>query len=231
MRSLGTFLGTRAAQKQQQQQQQQQQQFASNQQGQPVTAASNANTTSATVPNDTCASVLPSSDGVNPTAPKKTQATGQNTQNGSNAAVAGPTPSQPSGSTDHNGISEDNAVGPASLPVAPGQDCNVQKEEAVSTTEEHTESHQYVKTEHDASGNQQVKAEVLHKKTTTQVHKRKRQECYSGDGNMADTEADQPNADLSVASPLRPSASSDSTHGCSLEARDLTDENAAGLPV
>lgn len=230
MRSLGTFLGSRAAQKQQRQAQSQLH-VASDQQAQPATAASNANDASAAMNNNTCAAVLPNSD--NATAPQEARAAVEDTSNDGNRAVTGHTPSQPSGSIGHNGVHNGAAVGPPSSPVPPGQNSNVRKEEAVSTTEEHTESHQYVKTEHDASGNQQAKAEVVHKKTTTQVHKRKRQECCPGDGSMADIEAGQPNADSSTSSPVRLPAqvSAGSTRRQSLEPQDHTEENVAGLPA
>lgn len=79
------------------------------------------------------------------------------------------------------------------------------QEQAASTKEEHTEEHKVVKTDQDAAGNQQAKAEVVHKTTTTKVKKRKRVEQTSaGSGNDC---AAQPTPTPSSADQAMPAAS------------------------
>ena len=79
------------------------------------------------------------------------------------------------------------------------------QEQAASTKEEHTEEHKVVKTDQDAAGNQQAKAEVVHKTTTTKVKKRKRVEQTSaGSGNDS---AAQPTPTPSSADQAMPAAS------------------------
>ena len=71
-------------------------------------------------------------------------------------------------------------------------------EQAASTKEEHTEEHKVVKTDQDKAGNQQAKAEVVHKTTTTKVKKRKRVEqtsAGSGNGDVAQAGASPSSAD------------------------------------
>lgn len=81
-------------------------------------------------------------------------------------------------------------------------------EQAASTKEEHTEEHKVVKTDQDEAGNQQAKAEVVHKTTTTKVKKRKRVEQTSaGSGNG---DAAQPGSSLSSADQAVPDASKQS---------------------
>ncbi len=74
-------------------------------------------------------------------------------------------------------------------------------EQAASTKEEHTEEHKVVKTDQDAAGNQQAKAEVVHKTTTTKVKKRKRVEqtsAGSGNGDAAQAGASPSSADQAM---------------------------------
>ena len=74
-------------------------------------------------------------------------------------------------------------------------------EQAASTKEEHTEEHKVVKTDQDEAGNQQAKAEVVHKTTTTKVKKRKRVEqtsAGSGNGDVAQAGASPSSADQAM---------------------------------
>ncbi len=74
-------------------------------------------------------------------------------------------------------------------------------EQAASTKEEHTEEHKVVKTDQDEAGNQQAKAEVVHKTTTTKVKKRKRVEqtsAGSGNGDAAQAGASPSSADQAM---------------------------------
>jgi len=74
-------------------------------------------------------------------------------------------------------------------------------EQAASTKEEHTEEHKVVKTDQDEAGNQQAKAEVVHKTTTTKVKKRKRVEqtsAGSGNGDAAQAGSSPSSADQAM---------------------------------
>ena len=182
LRSLGTFLGSRAAHKQQQQQPaqtQSQQQAVQEQQAQPVaqpssSAVASPNQSAAAVSNGTNTADLQD----NPAPSQGTQAILKALQPDVNGAEA-QSGRQPNDHTDAN-FTSDCA---ANSPGVPSQNGTVTKEEAASTTHEHTESHKYVTTEHDASGSQQATAEVVQKKTTTQVHKRKREETSANKDN------------------------------------------------
>lgn len=98
------------------------------------------------------------------------------------------------------------------------------QEQAASTKEEHTEEHKVVKTDQDAAGNQQAKAEVVHKTTTTKVKKRKRVEQTSaGSGNDS---AAQPTSTPLSADQAMP----DSSNQCCADqsAADLRTEDVSG---
>ena len=174
LRSLGTFLGSRAAQKQQQQRSQTvlQQQASPEQQAQPmVQPLSDA----AASPAQSLAAV---SNGVHP------------------AGL------QAKDHTDANFTSDDTT----NRCDAPSQNGTV-KEEAASTTHEHTESHKYVTTERDASGSQQATAEVVQKNTTTQVHKRKREETSANGENGHKRRKEETSASGSDGTEVDPSQS------------------------
>ena len=183
LRSLGTFLGGRAAQKQQQQRAKtlSQQQASQEQQAQPVVQPSSG---AAANPNQSVAAV---SDGANTAGPQGDPNPSQNTQAMLDAfqpdvagAVAGDQSGrQPKDHTGANCISNQNA----NICDASNQNGTVTKEEGASTTHEHTESHKYVTTERDASGSQQATAEVVQKQTTTHIHKRKREETSANGEN------------------------------------------------
>jgi len=82
-----------------------------------------------------------------------------------------------------------------------GQQDKATHEQAASTKEEHTEEHKVVKTDQDEAGNQQAKAEVVHKTTTTKVKKRKRVEqtsAGSGNGDAAQAGASPSSADQAM---------------------------------
>lgn len=179
LRSLGTFLGTRAAQKQQRQRAQTQSQQGQQAQPQdnpsPAAAASPNDAAAVAVPNGTTAAGLQADSNVS----HDTQAMLTAVKPESNGAVADAhNGAQPKDHTDAKFTS-----GPtASRSNLPSQSETVKKEEAASTTHEHTESHKYVTTKRDASGHRQATAEVVQKKTSTQVHKRKREEAHVGHG-------------------------------------------------
>ena len=173
LRSLGTFLGTRAAQKQQQQRAQ----TLSQQQGQPSV---NPSPVAAASPNGAVPSVSTTAGlQADSDLSHDTQAMLTAVKPESNGAVAAAQNGmQPKNHTDANFTSD---------PIAnrvdvPSQNGTVKREEAASTTHEHTESHKYVKTRRDASGNHQATAEVVQRQTTTQVHKRKREESHVDHG-------------------------------------------------
>ena len=82
-------------------------------------------------------------------------------------------------------------------------------EQAASTKEEHTEEHKVVKTDQDEAGNQQAKAEVVHKTTTTKVKKRKRVEqtsAGSGNGDAAQAGASPSSADQAMPDAIKQSS-------------------------
>lgn len=177
LRSLGTFLGSRAAHKQQQQRAQtlSQQQTVQEQQSQPVAQPSSG---AAARPNQCAAAVSNGTADLqgNPNPLQDTQVMLKAFQPDVNGVEA-QSGRQPNDHTDANFTS----ACVANSPGVPSQNETVTKEEAASTTHEHTESHKYVKTERDASGSQQATAEVV-QKTTTQICKRKREET-SASGN------------------------------------------------
>lgn len=175
LRSLGTFLGTRAAQKQQQQRAQTQSQRAQPAGNPSPVAAASPNDSAAAVPNGSTTAGLQAG----PDLSQDTQAVLTAVKPESNGAVADTRDGmQPNDHTDTKFTSDPSA----NRVNVPSQNGTVKKEEAASTTHEHTESHKYVTTERDASGTQQASAEVVQKKTTTQTHKRKREETHVGQG-------------------------------------------------
>ena len=220
LRSLGTFLGTRAAQKQQQQRAQTLSQ--QGQQSQPQVnpspgAAESPHHSASAVPNGaTTAGHQADSD-----LSHDTQAMLTAVKSESNGAVFGAQNGmQPKHHTDAT----------ANRANVPSQNGTVKREEAASTTHEHTESHKYVKTEHDASGNHQATAEVVQRKTTTQVHKRKREESSVGHGGN-EVNPCQIEAGPSAGPPQQPSPSMQDT---AIDCQDAGAQNCrhpAGAPV
>lgn len=94
-------------------------------------------------------------------------------------------------------------------------------EQAASTKEEHTEEHKVVKTDQDEAGNQQAKAEVVHKTTTTKVKKRKRVEqtsAGSGNGDAAQAGSSPSSADQALPDATRQSCGDEA--GENTRARD-----------
>ena len=182
MRSLGTFLGSRAAHKQQQQQRAktlQQQQASQEQQTHSVVQPSSGVAAS---PNQSVAAV---SSGINTAdlqsdcnPPQDTQAMLKAFQPDVNGAVVDvQSGRQPNDHTDANLTSDHTA----NRCDAPSQNGTITKKEAASSTHEHTELHKYATTERDALGSQQATAEVVQKKIIT--HKRKREETFVDEEN------------------------------------------------
>lgn len=120
-----------------------------------------------------------------------------------------------------------------------GQQDKATHEQAASTKEEHTEEHKVVKTDQDEAGNQQAKAEVVHKTTTTKVKKRKRVEqtsAGSGNGDAAQAGASPSSADQIM--PDAPTQSCGDEAGeemvaqdghCNAEAHQNGDPDTGGL--
>ena len=200
LRSLGTFLGSRAAYKQQRQRAQplSQQPGSQEQQVQPTVkpTAGTADHCDAATPTGTNRAGLQGD--CDP--PQDAQAMVEATQHESNGAIA----DARSGRQLDNSTAANGAADHANGPDAPNGSVKKKKERTASTTEEHTESHKYVKTERDGSGSQQSTAEVVQKKTTTQVHKRKREETFAGGGTDTEVDPSQTEADT-TASPSQQS--------------------------
>ena len=185
LRALGSFLGIRAQHKKQQyalQQQPQQQP----QQQQP-TSPNHGMSQAAAGPDGKGTSEQPDKGNAIPARRQQSQAMAQDVQRAVNGAMANGKNAQHNSSAcggDANPADPANADA-KSAPSTLEQNGRASHEQAASTTEEHTEEHKYVKTEQDEAGNQQAKAEVVQKSTTTQVKKRKRVEQSSAgrDGN------------------------------------------------
>lgn len=231
LRSLGTFLGTREAQKQKQQRTQsllqqevpqEQPEVPQEEQGvlQEKQAQSQSQPTAATTgeaghsvaaePMDTDTPGHQSShDSPHGTA----KAPGPGAVNGVNGNTS--CDRQPNYNTGGNVSMHGTPHGLGS----PEKQATVKKEEAASTTEEHTESHKYVKTERDASGRQQTAAELVQKKTTTQVHKRKREKASASGGTDTEVDGGRSNPETMAAPPLRSDAS---------EQEKTADQHSAG---
>lgn len=211
LRSLGSFLGTRESMKQKQQQAQAlpQQEVPPEQQAHlqsQATAAAegNAGHAAAAEPMD-----------VNTAGSQSSHDPSHDPSHGAQPMVKTPdatngSPADTSCSRQlHNDAAANGSVRHTPHGVGvPEKHATVKKEEAVSTTEEHTESHKYVKTERDGHGRQQSAAELVQKKTTTQFHKRKREETSAnGDTHNSEVDGIQTNP-ATLASPPQTSGAS-----------------------
>ncbi|KAL3156377.1 hypothetical protein ABBQ38_000691 [Trebouxia sp. C0009 RCD-2024] len=204
LRSLGSFLGIRESMKQKQQQAQsllqQEEQQAQSQSQATAAAEGNAGHSAAAEPTDTNTAGLQRC---------------HDPSHGAQAMVK--TPDAANGSTPDPSCSRqpnNNAAANGSMRHTPNglgmpeEHATVKKEEAVSTTEEHTESHKYVKTECDGYGRQQSASELVQKKTTTQYHKRKREETSaSGGTNNSEVDGSQTNPETPASPPQTSGAS------------------------
>ena len=205
LRSLGSFLGVRESLIQKQQQLE----SMSQQEATPEQAQSESQRTAAAEGDATQSAAAEPMD-TNTAGHQSNQHPSLSPQVKAPGAVNGATADtscsrQPSSDTAANGSMQHTPNGLGE----PTNQAPVKKEEAVSTTEEHTESHKYVKTERDSAGRQQSAAELVQKKTTTQVHKRKREETSSGGGANSEVDGSQPNPSETRASPPRVSGASE----------------------
>lgn len=230
LRSLGTFLGTRAAQKQQQQRAQtlSQQGQQSQPQVNPSTgAAESPHHSAAAVPNGATTAGHQADSDLSHDLSHDTQAMLTAVKSESNGAVAG---AQNGMQSKHHTDANTTPDPTANRGNVPSQNGTVKREEAASTTHEHTESHKYVKTERDASGNHQATAEVVQRKTTTQVHKRKREASSVGHGGN-EVDPCQIEAGPSAGPPQQPSPS---MQDMAIDGQDAGVQNCrhpAGAPV